>query len=69
MDRHYELEDLRRSIVMLNPHAPNALNREKAIALIEELQVTGQRLRRLREGIGKLLEEDDPLTAPPGSPR
>lgn len=63
MDRHYELEDLRRSIVMLNPHAPNALSRERAIDLIEELQGAVTRLRRLREGIGKLLEEDDTVTS------
>ena len=52
MDRYYELEDLRRSIVMLNPHAPNALSREKAIELIEELQVAVKRLRRIRDVLG-----------------
>ncbi|HUJ64688.1 MAG TPA: hypothetical protein VLX59_04055 [Acidimicrobiales bacterium] len=61
MDRYYELEALRRSIGMLNPHAPNALSREKAIELVEELQVAEQRLRRLREGIGKLLEDEGPI--------
>jgi hypothetical protein len=59
MDRPHELEDLRRSIAMLGPRSP-ALNREAAMALIEELQVSGEQLRRLRDGMGELLR-------PPGS--
>ena len=58
MDRLYELENLRRSLVMLTPNVPNALSREKAIALVEELQVAERRLRRLREGLERLLGED-----------
>ena len=55
MDRLYELENLRRSLVMLEPHARNALDREKAIALVEELQEAERRLRRMREGLERLM--------------
>ena len=55
MDRPHELEDLRRSIAMLEPRAP-ALNREAAMAVIEELQTSVEQLRRLRQGIHALLE-------------
>ena len=40
---------LRRSLVMLTPHAPNGLDREKAIALVEELVEAEQGLSELRE--------------------
>lgn len=50
--------NLRRSLTMLTPHAPNALSREQAIALVEELEGAERRLRSLREGLERLLEED-----------
>lgn len=43
---------------MLEPRAPNALNREKALALVEELKDTERRLRRLRTGLEELLTEE-----------
>ena len=65
MDRPHELEDLRRSIAMLEPRAP-ALNREAAMALIEELQTSSEQLRHLRQGIHSLLEPDPPDGGRPG---
>ena len=59
MERPHELEDLRRSIAMLEPRAP-ALNREAAMAVIEELQRSVEQLRRLRQGIHALLEHERP---------
>jgi hypothetical protein len=59
MDRPHELEDLRRSIAMLEPRAP-ALNREAAMAVIEELQTSVEQLRRLRRGMLALLEREPP---------
>lgn len=44
--------------VMLAPHAANALSRERAMALVEELEEAERRLRRLRNGLDRLLEED-----------
>jgi HPt (histidine-containing phosphotransfer) domain-containing protein len=38
MDRYYELEDQRRSLVMLPPGSPSGLSREDAVNLIRELQ-------------------------------
>ena len=55
MDRH-ELEMRRRSIAMLSPRAP-ALDREQAMALLEELQALQACLERLRDGLRKLAEE------------
>ncbi len=54
MDRRYELEQLRRSIVMLTPGVP-ALSREEAISLLEELAEVQGRLDRLRAGLRELL--------------
>ena len=56
MERQYELESLRRSLAMLRPGAP-ALDREEAIRLVRELQDLEQQLRRLREGLQRLLTE------------
>ncbi len=47
MDRFYELENWRRSLVMLPPGSL-ALDREDAVALIAELQEAEGRLRGLR---------------------
>jgi vacuolar-type H+-ATPase subunit D/Vma8 len=59
MERQHELESLRRSIAMLTVGAP-ALNRERAMRLIVELQEAEERLRRLRDGLVKLLTDDEP---------
>jgi hypothetical protein len=48
MDRGYEIENLRRSIVMLLPGAVAGLRREEAVTLIEEVQVLQHRLHDLR---------------------
>lgn len=57
MDRLHELESLRRSLAMANPQSW-ALRREEAMALLDEVQETERRLRRLREGLKQLLEEE-----------
>jgi hypothetical protein len=49
----HELERLRRSVVMLTPQHPSALNREAALQLLEELQ----RLRRADERLDRLIME------------
>ena len=54
-----EPEGLRRSIAMPQPQAM-ALNREKAMRLIRELEEADERLRRLRTGQPRLLAEDEP---------
>ncbi len=56
MDRFSELESMRRSIAMLNPRA-SALDREEAMALLQELQDVDRRLRTLRDGLRRLLDE------------
>lgn len=58
MDRLHELESRRWSLAMLPPRAPG-LEREEAMALLGELEETERRLKRLREGLTKLLEEDE----------
>jgi hypothetical protein len=58
MDRLRELEGLRRSIAMLQPQAM-ALDREKAMRLIRELEEAEERLKRLRSGLARLLAEDE----------
>lgn len=56
MDRHHELEILRRSIAMLSPGVP-ALSREDALGLLGELTDVQSRLERLRSDLRRLLEE------------
>jgi len=56
MDRHYELELLRRSVAMLAPGAP-AVSREDALRLLSELGDVEQRLARLRDELRRLAEE------------
>jgi len=58
MDRLHELESMRRSIAMLNPRS-SALDREEAMALLQELQDVERRLRDLRNGLRRLLDEGD----------
>lgn len=57
MDRRYELENLRRSIMMLTPGVP-AVSREEAISLLEELAEVQGRRDRLRAGLRELLDDD-----------
>ena len=61
MERRYELETLRRSLVMLRPGAP-ALDREEAMRLVRELQAFERQVRTLREGLLHLLDETRPVT-------
>ncbi len=56
MERQYELESLRRSTAMLRVGAP-ALDREAAMVLVRELQELEQQIRRLRDGMQRLLDE------------
>jgi vacuolar-type H+-ATPase subunit D/Vma8 len=56
MDRSHELENLRRSLAMLRVGAP-ALDREAAMALVRELQDLERQIRRLRDGLRRLLED------------
>ena len=58
MERRYELGSLRRSLAMLRPGAP-ALDREEAMRLVRELQDFERQLRSLREGLQRLLAEND----------
>ena len=50
----HNLEQLRRSIVMLPPGRPSGLDRERAVRLIEELQRIQRQDRRYRELVGQL---------------
>ena len=58
MERQYELESLRRSIAMLRVGAP-ALDREAAMKLVRELQALERQIRRLRDGMQRLLDEPE----------
>ena len=58
MQRQYELESLRRSIAMLRVGAP-ALDREAAMVLVRELQALEGQIRRLRDGMQRLLDDPD----------
>ena len=57
MDRRHDLENLRRSVAMLQPTAM-ALSREEALALLEELAEVQRRLERLRAGLRRLVNEE-----------
>ena len=56
MERQYELENLRRSIVMLRVGAP-ALYREAAMVFIGEPQALESQIRWLRDGMQCLLDD------------
>jgi integrase len=58
MERQYELETLRRSLAMLRVGAPG-LDREAAIVLVRELQAMERKIRHLRDGMQRLLEDTD----------
>jgi hypothetical protein len=53
----HELENLRRSLAMLNPGATASLSREEAMRLITELVAAQARLERLRVGLRQLVDE------------
>lgn len=57
MERRYELESLRRSIAMLRVGAP-ALDRETAMMLVRQLQDLERQIRRLRDGMQRLLDDE-----------
>ena len=57
MDRLHELERMRRSIAMLQP-GTKALSREDAMRLISELQDVEGRLKRLKLGLQRLVDEE-----------
>ena len=58
MDRHRELEGLRRSIAMLQPQAM-ALDCERAMRLIREMEDAEECFKRLRTGLARLLADDE----------
>ena len=55
----HELENLRRSLAMLNPGAAASLSREEAMRLITEVADLQARLERLRVGLRQLVDEAD----------
>ena len=59
MDRRYELDSLRRSLIMLSPGVAG-LTREDAIRLVDELCAVEERLDRLVTGLRHLLDQADP---------
>ena len=57
MDRRYEIDYLRRSLAMLPPGRRDALDRERALGILEELVEVQGRLDRLRQELKRLAEE------------
>jgi hypothetical protein len=55
LERRYDLENLRRSLIMLSP-GTQALSREAALRLLEELTEVQETLDRLRSGLRRLLD-------------
>jgi len=66
MERLAELTQLYRSLVMLSPHAP-ALDREQALALVQELQAAHRRLGDLAGPAPGPATGPVPGVKPPGS--
>lgn len=58
MDRRYELDSLRRSLIMLTPGVAG-LTREDAIRLVDELCEAEERLDRVVSGLRRLLDQAD----------
>lgn len=56
MDRRHELENLRRSMAMLSPGA-QALSREEALTILEELADVQHHLDHLKGGLRRLIDE------------
>jgi hypothetical protein len=57
MDRLHQLEQMRRSIAMLQPGTKAQLSREEAMRLISELQDLERRMRDLRGALKGVLSE------------
>lgn len=55
----HQLENLRRSLVMLTPGQPANLSREQALELLSELTVVQSRLDRLRTSLRALVDSVD----------
>lgn len=68
MDRSHELEIVKRSLAMLTP-GQQALRREDALALVEELSDLTKRLEALRSGLTRLSEEDAAVSSHPSGRR
>ena len=58
VDRRHELEIMRRSIAMLPPGARNALDREKAMRILADLQDVTGRLEALKRRLRELADEE-----------
>ena len=56
VDRLHQLEQMRRSIAMLQPGTKADLSREDAMRLIAELQDVERRMRALREALTGVLD-------------
>lgn len=56
MERRYELDGLRRSLMMLSPGV-SGLSREEALRLVEELCDAEERLSRVDAGLRQLLDQ------------
>ena len=57
MDARHEAEYLRRSIAMLPPGRRDALDRERALALLDELVGTQEQLEGIRRRLRELADE------------
>lgn len=60
MDRLHELENMRRSLAMLEP-GTKALDRKRAMSLIAEVQELEVRMRDLRRALRSLLDDEGPV--------
>ena len=58
--RPHKIENLRRSVAMLNPAATAALSREEAMLLISKVADLQARLERLRLGLRQLVDDAEP---------
>ncbi len=57
-----DIERMRRSVAMLSPRHPSALDREAALELLAELQRLQRKDRRLRDlvsQVARVLEDED----------
>ena len=57
MDRRYEIEYLRRSLAMLPAGRRDALDRERALGILDELVEVRERRGHLRQELRRLAEE------------
>ena len=56
VDRRPQLEDLRRSLAMLEPRSTVALHREDYMSLIGEVQELRRQVDALQRGLAKVVE-------------